>query len=133
MDHTPAEALPKTSRRRFLKRTAMVVVAGGLATAGYTWRVEPHWLEIVDRPLPIAHLPAEMGGKRLVQTSDLHIGPTVDDDYMATALQKVSALRADLVAITGDFMSCHASEEVPHVLAMLQNLQPARLATVALL
>ncbi len=69
------------TRRRFLK----ISVAGAGLGAGvgiYTWGVEPHWLEIVERRLPISSLPEDLVGWRLVQLSDLHIGPRVDDEYL---------------------------------------------------
>ena len=59
----------KISRRQFLG--SALAVAG--LTALYTWRIEPHWLELVYRDLPIANLPPSLAGKRLVQLSDIHI------------------------------------------------------------
>jgi hypothetical protein len=32
-------------------------VAGGAGLGLYTWQVEPHWVEVVRRPLPLPHLP----------------------------------------------------------------------------
>lgn len=40
----------------------------------YAWQVEPHWVELVERPLPLAGLPRELLGTTLVQSSDLHVG-----------------------------------------------------------
>lgn len=60
------------NRRRFL------TIAGAGAAAGlglYTWRVEPHWLEIVRRPLPVRALPPRLAGRTLIQMSDVHVGP----------------------------------------------------------
>src|SRR3954468_6686196 len=42
----------RITRRRFLAATA-TATAGAAATGLYTWQVEPHWLEIVRRPLPV--------------------------------------------------------------------------------
>lgn len=51
------------SRRKLLK----IGLALGAASLGlYTWRIEPHWLEIVRRPPPIAGLPKTLVGKRLL-------------------------------------------------------------------
>ena len=66
------------SRRQFI-RLGRAGLGVGLGTGLYTWRVEPHWVELVERPLPIANLPASLAGCRLIQLSDLHIGPRVDD------------------------------------------------------
>src|SRR5688500_10144266 len=72
------EKEPMITRRRFLG----VSVAAGLGMGFYTWRVEPHWVQILERRLPISNLPPELSGCRMVQLSDLHIGPRVDDSYL---------------------------------------------------
>ena len=69
---------PAITRRRFLTS----VGAAALATGLYTWRVEPHWLEITYRELRLPHLPSDLNGRTLVQISDLHIGQQVSDDYL---------------------------------------------------
>jgi hypothetical protein len=118
------------TRRRFLKLSA-----GGLlmAGAGYTWRIEPHWLEVVERALPVARLPTALIGATLVQISDLHIGPVVDDAYLMRALRQVAALRPDILVITGDFMTYDTEEQFAQVGRVLAQLQPARLATMGVL
>ncbi|HEY7086814.1 MAG TPA: metallophosphoesterase [Tepidisphaeraceae bacterium] len=134
-DSPVIEAVPtrRTSRRKFLKRCALSAAAIGIGTFGYTWRIEPHWIELVRRPLPIARLPASLVGKTLVQISDLHIGPVVDEDYMTAALERVSSLKADIVAVTGDFMTCKAGEQVPAVVRVLKHLRPGNLATLGIM
>lgn len=109
------------------------MLGAGAITLGYAWRIEPHWVEIVHRPLPIANLPVELVGKTLVQISDLHIGPVVDDDYLIGVLRRVAELSPDILVITGDFMSCQGNEEIEHVRSILTNLQPGKLATLAIL
>ena len=67
------------TRRRFLQLAA--ATAGlGVGAGLYAWRWEPHWLEIVERDLPVKHLPEPLAESRLVQLSDLHIGFRVNDD-----------------------------------------------------
>ena len=83
------------TRRRFL--TGLIAATG--LTGLYTWRVEPTWVEFVRRDLPIANLPPALAGKTLVQLSDIHIGPQVSDDYIASVFSKVTALNPDLVEI----------------------------------
>lgn len=97
------EASPKVlSRRVFLDKLQTVSMLG-IGTGAYTWLWEPHWLEIVERPLPIARLPEALIGKRLVQLSDLHIGAKVDDDYLRDTFDQVRNLKPDIVVYTGDF------------------------------
>lgn len=120
------------TRRRFLQGTAAGFLLAA-STGAYTWRVEPHWVEIVRRDLPIAHLPASLSGRTLVHLSDLHAGPQVEDDYLIRSLQYVSTLDADIHAFTGDFMTCRSGEQLERVTRVLSHLRPARLGTVAVL
>jgi predicted MPP superfamily phosphohydrolase len=46
----------------------------------YAWRIEPHWVEVVERDLPIRRLPDALVGRTLAQISDLHVGKIVDPD-----------------------------------------------------
>jgi predicted MPP superfamily phosphohydrolase len=122
----------KLTRRRFL-------IAGGTSLAAaaglriYTWRIEPHWVEIVDRQLPIANLPPEMIGKTLVQINDLHIGPVVDSDYVIGVMNTINAIEPDLIAITGDFMTYRHPDQQDEVARVLEHLKPTRFGTVAIL
>jgi predicted MPP superfamily phosphohydrolase len=123
----------RPTRRRFLKRTAAVALALGTPTAGYAWRVEPHWVRVVRRDLPVAHLPPGLAGRTLAQVSDLHVGPVVDRDYIHGALDRVSALGADIVVVTGDFMTARGGEQIDRTLRAIARLRPGRLATYAVL
>lgn len=116
------------TRRRFLQ----VSVAAGLGTCLYTWRVEPHWVEVVERRLPILNLPEELRGSRLVQLSDLHIGPRVDDRYLIRTLQRVQQLSPEIVVYTGDFTSYEA-EGLGHFTRMIPHLATGRHATIGIL
>lgn len=117
--------LPRLTRRRFLGLTA-----AGLGL--YAWRFEPHWLEVVERDLPIAKLPAALEGCKLAQLSDLHVG-RVDLDYLRATLETVSALRPDMTVVTGDFMTCDGTERVEEVLQLMRHLQPGPFGCYAIL
>lgn len=92
---------PLVTRRRFLTG----IIAAPVLTILYTWRVEPTWVEFVHRNLPIANLPPSLSGNTLVQLSDIHIGPQVDDNYIAGIFAKITSLAPDIVVHTGDLIT----------------------------
>src|ERR1700719_3116282 len=103
--------VPRVTRRRCLALAGSAL--GG--TVLYTWRVEPHWVRVVRRDLPIVGLPRALDGQVIVQVSDLHVGRVVDPEYLIRALTLVSGLGQVLTVITGDFMSCESAEHVDEV------------------
>jgi uncharacterized protein len=123
-------------RRKFLQRAAGSVVGAGAACVAYAIGVEPHWLEIVHRDLPIEHLPAELDGATLAQLSDLHIGPRVSDDYIIRTFDRVRELRPDIVVVTGDFLTYRESlgaAQFDQLRSVLSHLPRGSLATLGIL
>ena len=123
------------NRRTFLA-TTLGGVGAAAATGGWATRVAPHALEIVERPLPVAALPPALGGATLVQLSDLHVGPVVDDDYLRTTFARATALAPDIVAITGDLLTHRTSRgesQYAQLRDLLATIPRGRLATVAVL
>ena len=71
-------------------------------------------------------------GRTLVQLSDLHVGPRVDDDYVTGVFDRVRALAPDIVAFTGDFTENH--RRMPgHARRIYSRAPLGRLATVGVL
>jgi uncharacterized protein len=88
-------------------RTEAAVVAGSALVAslfaiGLALRPSLRAVE-----LPVTGLPAALDGFRIVQLSDIHIGPLLDRRFAAALVARVNALGADLVAITGDLVDGH--------------------------
>lgn len=52
--------------------------------------------------LPVVGLPEGLDGFRVVQISDLHIGPTLRRDFVEDVVRRVNDIQADLVVVTGD-------------------------------
>ena len=119
----------RLNRRRFLT-IAGAGAAGGIGL--YTWRIEPHWLELVRLPLPVRALPSRLAGRTLVQISDIHVGTRVADDYVLTTFRRVAELRPDIVVMTGDFIS-HHDRSPDQIRALYPHFPKGRLATVAVL
>lgn len=121
--------LPRMTRRRFFGLAAGTALGLGM----YAWRIEPHWVEVVRRELPIAGLPSSLVGRTLIQLSDLHVGPVVDSDYLIASLDLASSLSPDLTVITGDFMTCSRDKPVDEVARVLEHLRPGELGCFAVL
>jgi predicted MPP superfamily phosphohydrolase len=122
--------VPRLTRRRCLALAGTLV---GGAVPLYAWRVEPHWLRVVRRDLPITRLPSVLDGRAIVQISDLHVGPVVDSDYLIAAMEFVSGLGQDLTVITGDFMSCRSTERVDEVARVVSHLRPGPMGCLGVL
>lgn len=92
-------------RRRFLIRsTHLGVLAAASAASGYGF-LESHGrprVENVDIPLP--HLPPSFDGFRIVQFTDLHVGPTIKRDFVESVGQIVQSLSGDMIVFTGDLV-----------------------------
>jgi predicted MPP superfamily phosphohydrolase len=59
--------------------------------------------------------PSDLDGFRIVQLSDIHIGPLLDRRFACSLVERVNALEPDLVVITGDLVdgsARHLAEEV---------------------
>jgi hypothetical protein len=117
-------------RRTFLRRGAAALGAG---VGVYACGVEPRWVELVRRDMPIAALPAHWEGRRLVQLSDIHVGPGIGDDYLADALGEVAALQPDLLVFTGDLVTFGGVGARHRLPALLRQLPHGRMGTVAVL
>jgi predicted MPP superfamily phosphohydrolase len=108
----PLDRLPVWSARAV---TALGLLATllGLVNARRTARV-------VRVQVPLAGLPPELEGFRIVQISDVHVGPTIKRPYLQAIVERVNALRPDVVAVTGDLVDGSVDELGVHVAPLAQ-------------
>jgi predicted MPP superfamily phosphohydrolase len=118
------------TRRRFLQ--ASLAAGPGLALGGYAWQIEPHWLEVVRRALPVQGLPCDLEGRTLAHLSDVHVGPQVDDGYILRTFDLVRSLAPDIVVFTGDFTS-YSRTVYGHAERIYANAPRGRVATLGIL
>jgi predicted MPP superfamily phosphohydrolase len=98
--------LADPSRRLWLARAVAAVAgagAGGLALLGGAGATAGAVLTRRVR-VPLARLPASLSGYRIVQITDIHVGPTIGRGFIEQIVARVNALKPDLVAITGDMV-----------------------------
>lgn len=69
---------------------------------------------IVKVDVPIRDLPSELHGYTIAQISDVHVGPTIKRAYLSAIVDKVNALGADAIAITGDLVDGSVQRLAPH-------------------
>lgn len=98
----------------------------------YTLRWEPHWLEVIERRLPIANLSDRLVGARLVQLSDLHIGRRVSESYLLHTFERVKDLAPEIVVYTGDF-TCYSEDVFARVQRLFPHLPLGSRGTVGIL
>ena len=77
--------------------TALAVTAIGYVNARRVARV-------VEVDVPIQALPAALHGYTFAQISDVHVGPTIKRAYLDAIVNRVNALGADAIAVTGDLV-----------------------------
>lgn len=107
------------ARRQFLVRGALGAAAIPTAgVGGYASLVAPQRLELRRYDLPIRDLPPEFDGLRLAHVSDTHYGPFVSLPFLEGVVEKVNALDADLVLLTGDYVH-RTPRAIPEGIALL--------------
>ena len=120
------------TRRSFLALGASAAAAA-VGSGLYTWQVEPFWVDLVRRPMPLENLPAELVGKTLLQISDIHVGPKVSSEYLIRTFREARDLAPDFLAITGDFVSFATELERGELARVLRSVPLGRLGSVAAL
>ncbi len=74
------------------------------------------------RVVRVADLPAALDGYRIGQISDVHCGPNIPEQRVASWVARLNALGLDLVAVTGDLIT-HGSSHVEAVARALGGLR----------
>jgi predicted MPP superfamily phosphohydrolase len=93
------------TRRAVLKR-ALVAGAGTLAGAGtYGYAYERHALEVTRATLPVAGLPAALGGLRVGLITDIHRSAFVSHDDVSHAVTSLMNEKPDLIVLGGDYVT----------------------------
>jgi len=131
----PAQATSRWSRRELLRKAAgLTLVAGGagVAAAEYAFDIEPSWVEVVPVQVRMPRLAPAFSGYRIAQISDLHLGDWLTRDQLAAVVQLVNQQQADLIAVTGDFITRRAPLFAHDLITTLRGLA-ARDGVVAVL
>ena len=127
--HDTEDQVPASPGRRRFLRTAFAAVplaAAASATGGV--------LQSTSRPrlpqiaLRYPELPHELRGLRILQISDMHVGPYIGLEDIERFVERATELAPDLVVVTGDI--CDHMPDYQASLRILGQLQPP-LGTIA--
>jgi predicted MPP superfamily phosphohydrolase len=100
---------------RWLHYSAAAVPALGVAITLLGLLNARRTAQVVTVEVPIAGLPAALHGFRIVQITDIHVGPTIKHTYLQAVVEAVNRLQPDVVAITGDLVDGSVAELGAHV------------------
>ncbi len=97
--------LPRlTGAGTLLRRSALTIGGLGAAFVAYAGVIERRWLSITEHQVPMADLPPEWDGVRIIQLTDFHLGMAgAPDTMIAQAIAETVARRPDLIVLTGDY------------------------------
>jgi uncharacterized protein len=96
-NRTPADL----TRRAFIAGTVFSTASLAL----YSNEIARHEVETTERTFRIANLPPQFDGFRIVQISDIHLEEFTEEYFVREVIRQVNALSADLLLVTGDFVS----------------------------
>jgi len=98
----------------------------GASLAGISRLLYPrnggNWVDVTQIRLTLPRLSPEFDGYRITQISDFHIGTWLTSKELEYAVGLVNQQRADLVAITGDFVTYHPSIYSNELISSLSKL-----------
>lgn len=97
---------PVSPERRL---TLARIIAGAVALTGFTSTASGAVSALGAIPvervrIPLRRLSAKMSGTRVVQLTDLHIGPTLKRPWVEGVVAQVQTIHPDVIVITGDLV-----------------------------
>jgi len=93
------------ARRAFLRYAVFLSGSVPFMATAYGFAAQRLQYRIESVEVPIAHLPKNLEGLRIVQLSDIHIGTFMPPLEVRRAVKMANELNPDLVVLTGDLIS----------------------------
>jgi uncharacterized protein len=113
----PIDATRRTFLARLIAGVAGIVTLG-LSGAGIAEALGEVALKNVK--VRLSKLPKAMSGLRIVQLTDVHIGPMIGRQWLEGIVARVNALDPDIVVITGDLVDGSVAALRDHVAPLAQ-------------
>lgn len=96
---------PSAERRSFLlKASGGALVGTSVVLGGVGFAAARRVPKVFNVEVKIPGLPEAFDGYHIVQLSDIHVGHSIDKDFILPIVEQVTSLAPDLVALTGDLV-----------------------------
>ncbi len=103
----------------------MVAGAGVVYALGvFAGWIGSRWLHVRRLTASFPRLPSALEGLRIVQLSDLHIGPQTSRRFLERVRSAVATAGGDLIAVTGDLVDDHALDSAHYASALGELAAP---------
>lgn len=96
-------------------RGVLLTILGASGVLSLVGLAQARCPRTVHVAVPVENLPDELEGYRIVQWSDVHIGPTIQRRFLQALVDRTNTLGADAIAITGDFVDGPLDQLRDHV------------------
>jgi uncharacterized protein len=110
-------------RRKFVNAAGNALVTAPIAVAGFGGLVQRTDFHVREVYIPVPNLPRDLHGLRLLQLSDIHLGPFLTERDLARVIDESQNLRPHLAFITGDLISM-AGDPLDACLRQIARLRP---------
>jgi predicted MPP superfamily phosphohydrolase len=117
-----AKARFHPSRRRLLTTAKSLTVAAPALALGYGVIAGRRDIQLREVEIPIPNLPPDLHGLKLVQITDIHLGPYFEPADLERAIAIASETRAQVGLITGDLVTARR-DPLHHCIALLRRLR----------
>jgi predicted MPP superfamily phosphohydrolase len=93
------------TRRRLITAAGNIAMATPIAALAYGAFIERLDFQVRELDVPVAGLPDDLEGLRILHLSDIHLSPFLSKSDFARVIDAANGLHPHLAAVTGDFIS----------------------------
>lgn len=108
-------AVDPSRRALFTGRAENVALGAAALGTGVGMMQARGAFKITRTEIPIKDLPKAFDGYKIVQVSDIHVGPTIKGGFVDRMVEAINAQEGDMVAITGDLVDGSLKHLSDHV------------------
>jgi uncharacterized protein len=110
-------------RRKLVNAAGSTLAAVPFAMAGFGGLVQRTDFHVREVDIAIPNLPRDLQGVRVLQLSDIHLGPFLSERDLARVIDESRNLHPHLAVVTGDLISM-AGDPLDACLRQIARLQP---------